>query len=239
MLIKITFFLFLFKLVLNIFNSIIFLFQPILLIGAVGSIIVGSLGALIQVKIKRFLAYTSIAQSGYIIIGLGCNSLTGSLSSLLYLGMYCFITLSFFCVLLNLNHVVKGNNITYLNQLYSILLYNKEITLHIIIIILIMAAIPPFGSFFAKFLIFIVCIEAKFEIISIIFLGFSLISTFYYLNFIQQLIFFKFKGKKLFKFNENYFYFFFLRLNSFFFTSTFFFLTPIYNSSLFILISCL
>jgi NADH-quinone oxidoreductase subunit N len=83
-LIKITFFLFFFKLLLNFFYPIFFLFQPFLLISGVGSIIIGSLGALIQVKIKRFLGYTSIAQSGYIVLGLSCNSLNGALSSFLY-----------------------------------------------------------------------------------------------------------------------------------------------------------
>jgi NADH:ubiquinone oxidoreductase subunit 2 (subunit N) len=127
----------------------------------------------------------------------------------------------------------------YLNQLYSVILYNKEISFHIIVIILVMAAIPPFSSFFAKFLIFIASIEVKFELITIVLLGFTLISTFYYLNFIQQLIFFKVKDLKIFIFKYNILYFYFLRLNTFLFSFSFLILSSIYEIGGFLLLFCL
>lgn len=238
-LIKVTFFLFFFKLILNIFSSIIFLFQPFLWICAIGSVFVGSLGALIQVKIKRFLAYTSIAQSGYLVMGISCNSLNGYVSSLIYLFMYCLITLCFFCILINIEHIKNGSNMLYLNQLYSIILYNKEITFHLIIAIFVMAAIPPFSSFFAKFLIFIVSIEAKLEFITCLLLFLTLISTFYYLNFIQQLIFFKINEFKIFYFLENTFYIFFLRFISLAFSFSFLIITYIYEFIWIITTACL
>lgn len=226
---KITFFLFFFKLLWGFCSSILFLIQPFLWISAVGSILYGSLGALIQVKIKRFLAYTSIAQSGYIMVGLACNSLNGSISALLFLLMYCFVTLSFFLILLNIENILTKNNMIYLNQLYSILLYNKEIAFHIILIILVMAAIPPFSSFFVKLFILLVSIEAKQELLTIFILGLTLISTFYYLNFIQQLIFFKYKRNKLFFFNETIINLSLLRLNSLIFLGSVFILPLLYN----------
>ena len=161
-------------------------------------------------------------------MGVACNSLNGSISALLFLLMYCSITLAFFAILLNVEHLVQKNNMTYLNQLYSLLLYNKEIAFHIILIILAMAAIPPFSSFFAKLFIFIVSIEAKLELITAIMLGFTLISTFYYLNFIQQLIFFKYNKPKLFFFNETIINIIFLRLNSFIFLFSFMILPQLY-----------
>jgi NADH-quinone oxidoreductase subunit N len=172
-------------------------------------------------------------------MGLSCNSLNGSISAFLYLVMYCMITLSFFCVLINIEHIKKGYNMTYLNQLYSVFLYNKEIAFHIIIIIFVMAAIPPFSSFFAKFFIFIVSIETKLELITALLLFFTLISTFYYLNFIQQLIFFKINDLKIFYFKENILYYTFLRLNSFIFSFAFLKLTNIYDFVFIIITSCL
>lgn len=238
-LIKFTFFIFFFKLILNVFNNIIFLFQTFLFIAALGSVIIGSIGALIQIKLKRFLAYTSIAQSGYIIMGLACNSINGFLSSLLYLYLYCIITLAFFCILLNIEHISKGHNITYFNQVYSILTYNKEITFHLVILLLIMAAIPPFTSFFAKFFIFIVTIEAKLELITCIILGMTLISTFYYLNFIQQLTFFKFDESKIFYYKNNIIIDMFLRVNTLFFTIGIFFIIVIYDFSFNLVLNCM
>ena len=223
----------------NVFYPVLFLFQPFLLIGALGSIVIGSVGALVQVKIKRFIAYTSIAQSGYIIIGISCNSLNGSISAFLYLLMYCFISLCFFCILLNIEHINKGNNIAYLNQLYNIICYNKEISFHLIIIILTMAAIPPLSSFFAKFFIFIICIENKLELITIILLVFSLINTFYYLNLIQQLIFLKFSNFKIYTLNRFFFHLVFLRLSCCFFICSFLILAPIYEYGCYFIIACI
>lgn len=202
---------------------------PYLLIAATGCIVVGSLAALTQTKIKRFLAYTSISQSGYIIIGLSCNTLNGFLSSYIYLVMYCLMTLAFFCIFINLEHIQNSSNIIYFNQLHSLFIFNKEISIHTIVLIFVMAAIPPFTSFFAKLFIFSVCLEVKLEIIICIFLFMSLISTYYYLNFIQQLIFYKLNEYKIYFYNENIVLNFFLRFNSFFFFTGIFFLLNIYD----------
>jgi NADH-quinone oxidoreductase subunit N len=198
----------------------------------------GSLGALTQVKLKRFIGYTSIAQSSYIILGLSCNSLNGAIGSLVFLIMYCLISLSFFCILVNINHVSRQNNILYFNQLYSLILYNKEISFHLIIIILVMASIPPFSSFFVKLFIFIISIEAKLELLTIFFLGFTLISTFYYLNFIQQMIFFKYSEMKIFLFTGHSFLLYYLRSNSVFFCISYLYIPQIFEKVRTIIISC-
>lgn len=238
-LVKISFFLFFFKLILNIFTPIIYIIQPLLWLGSLGSLIIGSLGALIQVKIKRFMGYTSIAQSSYILLGLSTNSLNGAISSLFFLIMYCIITLSFFSILLNTEHVNKCNNMTYFNQLYSLIIYNKEISVHLIIIILVMAAIPPFSSFFAKFFIFIVSIEANLELLIIFFLAFTLISTFYYLNFIQQIVFFKFNEIKIYIFRENHLILNYLRINSIFFLTSYLYIPYLYEIIISITLCCI
>lgn len=236
---KITFFLFFFKVLWSFCASILFFLQPFLWLSAVGSLIYGSLGALIQVKIKRFLAFTSIAQSGYIMMGLACDSFYGSVSSVLFLLMYCLITLSFFIILLNIENLVNKNNMSYLNQLYSIVLYNKEVGFHLILIILVMAAIPPFSSFFAKLFILMAGIEAKADILILIVLAVTLVSTFYYLNFIQQLVFFKYKTQKLFYFKETTFNLIFLRINSFIFLFSFTVLPWIFHLGCQLVYSCM
>lgn len=53
------------------------IFGPIVSICAFGSLIVGSLGALVQKKIKRFVAYTSINQVGFLLIGFVSYSFVG------------------------------------------------------------------------------------------------------------------------------------------------------------------
>lgn len=228
--IKFSLFLFFFHFILNILSSCFFL-QSILLIGSVGSIIYGSLGAIVQVKLKRFLAYTSISQSGYILLGFTTNIFNGILSSFIYLCFYTLTSFCFFLIILNLEHISHRNNIIYINQLYSILFYNKEISFHLISIIFIMAAIPPFNSFFIKFFMFLLLIEIKLEIILGGVLILSLLGSYYYLNLIQQLIFFKLNKTKIYIFNINNIYLIILRIHTLLFILPFFFFSKIYYLS--------
>lgn len=235
---KYAFFLFFFNILLNILSTCIFL-QSFLLVSSVGSILYGSLGALVQVKIKRFLAYTSISQSGYILLGLTTNTFNGFFCSFLYLTYYTLASLCFFLILLNLEHILNKKNIIYLNQLYSIFFFNKEISMHLICILFIMASIPPFNSFFIKFFILLLALEIKVEILVGCILILSLISTFYYLNFIQQLIFFKINKTKIYLFNYNNLYLSILRIHTCLLIVPFIFWTKLYAFSYIYINSCL
>ena len=65
---------------------------------------VGTFGALSQVRIKRFIAYTSISQVGFILLGLASLSLGGLIAAILYLFIYAITSVAFFTLLLNTNH---------------------------------------------------------------------------------------------------------------------------------------
>jgi len=170
------------------FNVLIFL-QPIFIIVSVGSIIVGSLGALKQVRIKRFLAYTSISQVGFIFLGVTSGSVLGIFASLMYLFLYVIMNLIFFSIFLNIEHVILRKNIIYLSDLYSLSLYTKEIAQHLALTILSMAGLPPLGGFIGKLFLYFAIIEAHLNFILVVSLIISLISTYYYLNFVRFLFF--------------------------------------------------
>ena len=91
-------------LITRIFN-IIFVFSPnewrlILEILAISSMLLGNLVAITQTNIKRMLAYSSISQIGYIIIGLIINNLNGYDSMIIYTFFYIFMNLGTFgCVI--------------------------------------------------------------------------------------------------------------------------------------------
>jgi NADH-quinone oxidoreductase subunit N len=92
--------------------------------GALGSIIIGCFGALIQRRIKRFLAYTSINQVGFLLLGLGMCDVYGLASTFLFLIIYLTMNIIFFCLILNVKHFIESTQITYLTDLYSLSLYN-------------------------------------------------------------------------------------------------------------------
>ena len=95
---KVAYFAFLIKFLVLIFFYLKFLWQPIFVYSSYGSILLGCLGALKQRHLKRFLAYTSINQVGFLLAGLCCISSYDSFLILLYyLCIFIVLTWSFYC----------------------------------------------------------------------------------------------------------------------------------------------
>jgi NADH-quinone oxidoreductase subunit N len=173
---------------------------------AFGSIFVGTLGAYYQVRIKRFLAYTSITQAGYILLGVGCGSLNGFACALLHLLMYTSLSICFFSIILNTNNILDKKNAVYFNEFITLHIYNPKISYCLCLVLMGMASLPPIGSFFSKFYIYSSLVESKLELLVLFSLGLNLISTFYYLRFIQDIFFFNFEGKALSSLTNVYYF---------------------------------
>jgi len=183
------------------FNVLVF-FQPLFIIVSIGSIFLGSFGALKQVRIKRFLAYTSISQVGFIFLGVSSGTVLGVFSSLMYLFLYVIMNLIFFSVFLNIEHIILRKNIIYLSDLYGLNLYTNEVAKHLSVTILSMAGLPPLGVFIGKLFLYFAIIEARLDFILVISLLMSLISTYYYLNFVRYMFFEKRLELKLYYYSK-------------------------------------
>ncbi len=89
---KIAVFGFTFTLLTQAFDAALNIWQPILVIASIGSMLWGCLGALLEKRLKRFFAYASINQIGFILFGLSCGTLEGYRNALLYLFLYIFMS---------------------------------------------------------------------------------------------------------------------------------------------------
>ncbi len=159
------------------------LWQQIVVILIILSMLIGSIAALRQENIKRLFAYGTIANIGYVLIGLVSNSSEGLSASILYLVIYTVASLGVFSFIMMLR---AGNTqIVNLQGLAGFSQFNPVASLCIVMLLLSMAGIPPFAGFFAKFYIFISAVEAGFLFIAIIGVIFSVISAFYYLKIIK------------------------------------------------------
>jgi len=98
---KVGIFLFFIKMVTTVFFTALPLLQPLLLISAIGSILLGALGAFNQRKLKRFIAFTSINQTGFMLLGLSCGSFDGCLATIIYLFIYIPALILFFSAIVN------------------------------------------------------------------------------------------------------------------------------------------
>jgi len=126
--------------------------QPLFLLSSFCSILIGTFGALYQVRIKRFLAYTSISQAGYILLGIGCCSSTGLFGSIFHLFFYILSTLGFFCILINVSTNLD-QTLIYIHEFNYFYRYNTEASYCLGIYLITMAGFPPMGTFFSKSII--------------------------------------------------------------------------------------
>ncbi len=159
------------------------LWQQIIITITVLSMAVGSIAALRQENIKRLFAYGTIANIGYVLVGVITNSELGLSSAILYLVIYTLASLGVFSFIMMLRK--ENTQILNLQALAGFSQSNSLAAVCMIILLLSMAGIPPFAGFFAKFYIFVSAVESDFLFLAIIGVIFSVISAFYYLKIIK------------------------------------------------------
>ena len=131
---------------LSLFNEL----QPIILFSACLSLIVGSVGALNQAKMKRLLAYSAISHIGFLLVGLLPNSLLGIHACFVYICLYIVMSFNTFAfVLANFRH---GNFIT---QLSGLSRQNPILAFTFAFTLLSIAGVPPLAGFYSKYLVLI------------------------------------------------------------------------------------
>jgi NADH-quinone oxidoreductase subunit N len=192
---KIAFFTILIRFMFDILIDISCFFEIIFYICSVLSMLIGSLSALQQRKIKRLLAYSSISHVGFILLGFTSNLLENIPFILLYIIIYIIMSINLWTLYLSLN--INNKPIKYLTDLSNIFNFNKLLAFIIILNIFSMAGIPPLAGFFSKLFLFISLIKAKYFGLVIFSILISILSSFYYLRIIK-IIFFEKIEKKLF-----------------------------------------
>jgi NADH-quinone oxidoreductase subunit N len=130
------------------------------------------------------------------LLGAACCSLAGLIASLIYLVIYVSMGVIFFSILLNLEHISSGQSMLYLSDLYSMTVDNSRIAKHIVIILLSMAGLPPFGGFVGKSIIYFAVIESRLEWLVFTCMALGVLTTYYYLSFIRHIFFEKIRFSK-------------------------------------------
>jgi NADH-quinone oxidoreductase subunit N len=139
---------------------------------------VGNLLALAQKNIKRMLAYSSIAQAGYILIGVAANSTLGTTASIYYLMAYLVTNLAAFGIVTVVGKETGSDEI----QSYSGLSRRSPwLALGLLVSLLSLGGIPPFAGFFAKLIVFGAAVQSGLYWLALIGLINSMIALYYYL----------------------------------------------------------
>lgn len=191
--VRISFFSIFFKLVCNVFFYMQFteVFVNILNLSGFLSIIIGSFLALSQTEIKRFLAYSSIVHTGFILIGLSTMSFDGFKSSVLYMIIYIFVLLGFLICFMLLESqkvqrisnrlVLKVSNIKDLPEFKNLLIGGQLIFTFFFFS---MAGLPPFPGFIIKLYVFKDYLFSLFYEIAEYNLNLQVETSYYYFSFL-------------------------------------------------------
>lgn len=199
--------------------------DSIILICSLLSVVVGSLGAFNQTKIKRLLAYSGISHLGFIVLGISLGSELGYEPSMVYIIIYMFTTFSIILIFFLLN-----KNDIYIIDLGELYYSSKIIGLTLIFLIFSLAGIPPLLGFLSKFFIISILLSNNFIISCIILIIFSILSISYYLRVVKILYFQENKSflvfKKILKPNNKLNYLNLIYINFIFFISIVFIFNP-------------
>jgi NAD(P)H-quinone oxidoreductase subunit 2 len=152
---------------------------------AVLSLVLGNIVALAQTSMKRMLAYSSIAQAGFVIIGMIIGTDSGYASMVFYLFIYLFMNLgAFACVILFSLRTGTDRISDYAG------LYHKDpfLTLALSICLLSLGGIPPLGGFFAKIYLFWAAWKAGAYGLVLLALVASVVSIYYYLRVVKMMV---------------------------------------------------
>ncbi len=152
---------------------------------AILSLVLGNVVALAQTSMKRMLAYSSIGQAGFVMIGLVAGTSAGYSSMIFYLFVYLFMNLgAFACVILFSLRTGTDKISDYAG------LYQKDplLTLGLSICLLSLGGIPPLAGFFAKIYIFWAGWQAGLYPLVLVALVTSVISIYYYIRVVKMMV---------------------------------------------------
>jgi NADH-quinone oxidoreductase subunit N len=154
---------------------------------AVLSLIVGNTVALVQTNIKRLLAYSTIVNVGFILLGFVAGTPDGYTAALYYTLVYVLVVLGSFGVILLVGRA--GYEADKLDDYKG--LYQRDPLLALIMMMLMFstAGVPPFVGFWAKLRIFQALWETQHFWLVVISAGLSVVGTFYYLRVIKLMYF--------------------------------------------------
>jgi NADH-quinone oxidoreductase subunit N len=154
---------------------------------AVLSLIVGNIVALVQTNIKRLLAYSTISNVGFIILGFVAGTPSGYTAALYYTLIYILVVLGSFGVILLMSRA--GYEADKLDDYKG--LYQRDPLLALVMMMLMFstAGVPPFVGFWAKLRIFQALWETQHFWLVVIATAMSVVGVFYYLRVVKLMYF--------------------------------------------------
>ncbi len=154
---------------------------------SVASMILGAVAAVAQTNIKRLMAYSSIGNIGYALVGLAPGTPEGVRGVLVYMTIYLFMTIGTFACILLMRQ--KGKLVEGIYDLAGLSKTNPLMAAALAVFMISMAGVPWLGGFFGKFFVFYAAVQAGLIWLVVIAVVTSVVSAFYYLRIVKVMYF--------------------------------------------------
>ena len=165
-----------------------FQWRQIVIFASLASILLGAVAAIGQQNIKRLLAYSSINNVGFALIGLAAGTPEGVASVMTYMAIYVVMTLGSFLVVLQMRDE-QGNPVETIDSLSGLSRTRPGLAAALAIFMFSLAGIPPLFGFYAKFAVFYAAVQAGLFPLAVVGVVFSVIGAYYYLRLVKTMYF--------------------------------------------------
>lgn len=168
----------------TVFSKIAMIWADVVYVIAILTMTIGNLFAMRQRNIKRFLAFSSIAQAGFILLGIIGQSQLGMTTVIYFVLVYIFSNLGAFGVANIIYNVTGKETIDDYDGLYRT---NPFLSLTMMLALFSLAGIPPVAGFFGKFFLFTAAAHKGLYILVLIAVLNTIISLYYYLLVVKAM----------------------------------------------------
>lgn len=168
----------------TVLKPLMHIWEPLLYILALVTMFTGNLFALRQQNMKRFLAYSSIAQAGFILLGLITGTQLGTATVVYFVTIYIFSNLAAFGVVQAISSKTGKENMDDYEGLYRT---NPKLSLVMMLALFSLAGIPPVAGFFGKFFLFTAAASKGYYLLVFLAVVNVTISLYYYLLVVRAM----------------------------------------------------
>lgn len=159
------------------------------------TMLAGNISALVQKKVKRMLAFSSVAHAGYLLMGIVSNSPAGWKGIVYYITAYTFMQIGAFVVVSLLER--NGDRNQDIEDYAGLYKSNPILAFIMALFMFSLAGIPPMAGFFGKYYLFTAAIDAGYTWLTIIAVISSIISMYFYIGLVLQMYFREREGDEI------------------------------------------
>jgi NADH-quinone oxidoreductase subunit N len=157
--------------------------QQVVTFMAIASMALGAFAAITQTNIKRLMAYSSIGNMGYALVGLAAGNIQGVEGVAMFMAIYLAMTLGAFAVILSMK--TENGRVESIADLSGLARTHPYMAAMLMVILFSLIGIPPLAGFFGKFYVFAAAMKSNLLALAIIGILTSVVSAYYYLRVVK------------------------------------------------------